>query len=507
MLRGKHNMLRLSGLAGKVLVVDEVHAYDAYMQGLLGRLLQWLGSLGVPVVLLSATLPAQTGRRLVEAYLSGAGHRVTGVPAAEYPGWLYADAVTGQVSAHEPQVPSRGHVFSSLDLDVDLCRVRVRDGAVNRAPELRRLLQPMIDAGDGSVGIICNTVAEAQDTFAALEAWFDEVTRAGHAAPELRLLHSRFPAEDRAEITRAVVRRFGKDSQKKGLRETPCVLVATQVVEQSIDLDFDLLISDLAPVAMLLQRAGRCWRHRGNRRPSWSGGARLAVLTPVDAADEFVVPKAWPFVYPKALLRRTSDQLSGRRGQPIRIPEHVQALVDAVYDMDFLDPDAPMAEDDIERIADEQVRTMLSERYAVPAPDAVRDLGELTESWIEEDTARTRLGADSARVLCCYRSPVGDRFLDSELLERLPDRGSAAKGRFTRGEVRKLLARVIPVPGAWVREPTAENVPPDAWRQNVHLRDVLLIELQVDRPDQFRPGQLGGNEYELHEQLGLVRLP
>src|SRR5690606_25020 len=85
-LRGRHNVLRMLGLSGKVLIADEVHAYDAFMQGLLKRLLEWLGALRVPVVLLSATLPAGVGRRLAEAYLVGAGIRDPQVPQVVYPG-------------------------------------------------------------------------------------------------------------------------------------------------------------------------------------------------------------------------------------------------------------------------------------------------------------------------------------------------------------------------------------------------------------------------------------
>nr|WP_241755829.1 CRISPR-associated helicase Cas3' [Actinomadura sp. RB99] len=502
-LCGKHNMLRLMGLSGKVLIIDEVHAYDAYMQGLLRRLLSWLGCLGVPVVLLSATLPQQIGRRLIEDYLLGAGHVPSKVPVAGYPGWLYADAASGEITT--PREPL-GCV--SRPLVTELCEVSLGPGRrVVRRPVLEQLLAPLVESGQGCVGIICNTVAEAQQTFEELRQWLGELDLAGKPAPALQILHSRFPAGDRAAIARTIVDMYGKDGQKNGTRPTTgAILVATQVVEQSIDLDFDFLISDLAPIALLLQRAGRCWRHPHNIRPSWAASARLAVLSPVGADGTPDVPDGWPFVYPAALLRRTREVLAEREDPTIKIPEDVQGLVDVVYDENFLDPARPMADDDIERLADEQVKSSLSQMAAIPGPGDVMSLHELTKSELDEQMVRTRLGADSARVICCYRFPDGRRFLDPAGVTELPEKGSGSKGRFTKDEVRALLGRVIPVPSAWVRDPGEENIPPARWRNNGHLRDILPLTHPVDADGHIRPAELGSNEFRLSAALGLERL-
>ena len=92
----RHNALRLLALSGKTFIVDEAHGYDPYMQVLLGRLLNWLGAYGVPVILLSATLPVSVSDRLVKEYLRGAGHTGRELRGrsfrAPYPGWLYVDA-------------------------------------------------------------------------------------------------------------------------------------------------------------------------------------------------------------------------------------------------------------------------------------------------------------------------------------------------------------------------------------------------------------------------------
>ncbi|RKS68100.1 CRISPR-associated Cas3 family helicase [Actinomadura pelletieri DSM 43383] len=500
-LCGKHNMLRMMGLSGKVIIIDEVHAYDAYMQGLLRRLLTWLGRLGVPVVLLSATLPRQIGHRLVEAYLLGAGHRSPIEVTAGYPGWLYADAGSGRVTSRALDTESRS-------LDVELHEVPIgKDGRAERSSFLRELLKPLVETNSGCVGIICNTVAEAQQTFEDLQDWLGKSFADGTRRPQLQLLHSRFPAEERAEITRTVVESFGKMGKASGKRPTTAaILVATQVVEQSIDLDFDFLISDLAPIALLLQRAGRCWRHPHNPRPSWVSRARLAVLSPVSAGGRPAVPDSWPFVYPAALLRRTREELAKLATAPIRIPDDVQPLVDAVYDEDFLDPNSQMADDDVERIADEQVKTFISQQVTIPEPADVTSLHALTSSDIDEEVIRTRLGADSARIICCYQAPSGRLFLDPSLRDELPVRGSLDKGRFTKAEVRMLLARMIPVPAAWVRGPDPKDPHLVAWRENAHLRDVLLLRHPVDGDGRIRPAEFGNNSFVLSPQLGLVRL-
>ncbi|GAA4239762.1 CRISPR-associated helicase/endonuclease Cas3 [Actinomadura meridiana] len=500
-LCGKHNMLRLMGLSGKVIVIDEVHAYDAYMQGLLRRLLTWLGRMGVPVVLLSATLPRQIGRRLAEAYLLGAGHRSPIEVTAGYPGWLYADAGGGRVTAKALTTEPRS-------LDVEVHEVPIgKDRRADRSVALQELLKPLVETNSGCVGIICNTVAEAQQTFESLQEWLGKIFAGSSQRPQLQILHSRFPAEDRAEITRAVVDRFGKEGKESGKRPTTgAILVATQVVEQSIDLDFDFLISDLAPIALLLQRAGRCWRHLHNPRPTWASRARLAVLSPVSADGRPAVPDSWPFVYPAALLRRTREELTKRGARSIQIPDEIQPLVDTVYDEDFLDPDRGMADDDVERIADEQVKTFISQQVAIPEPADVKSLHALTSADIDEQVIRTRLGADSARVICCYQAHSGEMFLDPSLTAELPGRGSLDKGRFTKIEVRTLLARVIPVPAAWVRGPDDKDLPPVAWRENAHLRDVLLLRHPVGVDGRVRPAELGTNSFVLSPELGLVRL-
>lgn len=484
----RHNMLRMLGLAGKVFVVDEVHAYDAYMQGLLRRLLTWLGQLGVPVVLLSATLPRQVSRRLIESYLAGAARptNTADVPDVPYPGWLYVDAATGDATAREVVTEPRRLRTEVREVPRDAL------GGLDRSAALRELLAPAVDEA-GCVAVIVNTVAEAQRTFRDLKAWFGAISAAGGEAPDLDLLHARFPADQRERITADIIAKYGKNGHRP---RHGGVVVATQVIEQSLDLDFDLMISDLAPVALLLQRAGRCHRH-ANDRPASLSGPRLVVLTYPDAEP----PAAWPYVYPVSLLRRTRELLAVWGEQHMAIPGDVQAVVDQVYDESFADGE--MQSDDIERIAADQVMRSVAEKIGIPVPATLTDLRQLTDRELDEDLIATRLGADSARVLCVYDTADGRRCLDPGCAVPLPEPNR--KGRFTPDQVRQVMAQTIPVPSTWVADRTADNEIPAEWQDNPFLRRLVLLPHPVRADGPEPAARIGSKLLRLHPEEGLIR--
>ncbi|MFC5820985.1 CRISPR-associated helicase Cas3' [Nonomuraea harbinensis] len=480
----KHMPLRMLGLAGKVLIVDEVHAYDAYMQKLLAKALVWLGRLGVPVVLMSATLPTRIAARLVSSYLEGAGHSEIALPPITYPGWAFADAVTGKISAFEVDIePSILHV--------ERRPVPVLSSALDRSQVLREVLAPLVDEG-GCAGVVCNTVAEAQQTYLFLRDWFDTLPQ----ALELTLLHARFPARRREEITSDITRKFGKckicqPSDRCGHRPK-AVVVATQVIEQSLDLDFDLVISDLAPVALLLQRAGRCQRHAGRLRPAWAAERRLVVLRPGDEKGELVLPRSWPFVYSPSLLRRTDQEITDGE---IAIPDDVQRLVEQVYDDSFANGD--LSEEDLEWIGKEIAEEGIADMIAIPSPDEVSGLHQLTSSDAQEDLVATRLGADSTRVLCVYQGPDGSLYLDEACTTKLPD-----TTKLPRQMIKKILAGTIPLRSSMLAGRDSANDPPSSWRDSAWLRDLAVIPLQIGA-DGSAIGWVGQREFRLHTDLGL----
>jgi CRISPR-associated endonuclease/helicase Cas3 len=517
----RHNVLRMLGLAGKVLVVDEVHAYDAYMQYLLARLLTWLGTFGAPVVLLSATLPTPVAERLVRAYLSGArGPRFAMSVEAKlaYPGWVYVDAVSGAVTARTFDVSSRWLAVEMADIPAQAKE------AVDRSAALKALLEPVFRDG-GSVMIVCTTVAEAQDTFTTVAKWRTERTGlpagsgdeigddeigdddAGddEAGLRLTLLHARLPAREREKRTARVTAAFGRDGAR---RPKAAILVATQVAEQSLDLDFDLVVSDLAPVAQLLQRAGRCQRHpkidKLGLRPGWAvaGGPRLAVLVPRGGGGELTLPERWTGVYDRSLLRRTHDVLVKRHPQAIDIPGDVQAMVEEVYDETFY---AEIPDDELQRRMEDDVRHSIAEMTAVKAPGKLNDLEPLTKKEIVEDRVSTRLGAESVRVVCCFVDADGRRWLDRDRTVPLPVRGEGAKGRFTAGQVKTILGESIPLrDGDWRRRDRDVTAIPPAWRDNPTLQDLLLLPHPLAADGAVAPVEVGNRSFRLDPTLGLT---
>ncbi|MFB8766469.1 CRISPR-associated helicase Cas3' [Nocardiopsis alba] len=500
-LPSRHNAVRMFGLAGKVVIVDEVHATDPYMQILLERLLHWLGVYRVPVVLLSATLHHSVANSLVKSYVTGSKGRVkkSAPPFVEkihYPGWLHVHPDSGEVTTN----PEPFETTKRDPLKVDLVPIPVKDRRPDRERVLRDLLSPLVTEG-GCAAVICTTVAEAQQTRDLLAAWFAEL----EDPPELFLLHARFPQDQRTRITAELTRRLGKEGARKGDRPVRAVVVATQVIEQSLDLDLDLLVTDLAPVGLLLQRAGRCWRHEHLEiitRPSWATEPRMAVLVPQEQQSKRHVPRSWQYVYTPSLLMRTHTLLARRDGAHVRIPEDIQSLVDGLYDDPTLIEDVTA---DIERMGEELALRTHGRNAVIPASGGIYgDLSPLTTADFEigEHFLATRFGADSVRVLCCYRDARGDLWLDEGLTRRLP--ATDSEGRMSGDDLRAVISRTIPLRADRnTRPPLAEgNRVPEGWERNFHLHDLVLLVHPVG-DGTTGEALLGDRRLYLHPDNGL----
>ncbi|WP_256992069.1 CRISPR-associated helicase Cas3' [Streptomyces sp. 2114.4] len=485
MLPVRYNVLRLLGLSNKVLVVDEAHAYGPWMHSLLVRLLEWLGACGAPVVLLSATLSGRSASSLVEAYRRGCGFGEPCEVAPVYPGWLYVSGRSGAVSA--PCAVGSGRAREIEVRAVSVSRDAPVGSEAGRGTAVVGELRPLVERGGGAL-VCCTTVAEAQETYRLLRREFPQLAAAEDG---LLLLHSRFPAARRLEITEACERAFGKPGE--GRRRPPVsVLVATQVVEQSLDLDFDVVISDLAPLAQLLQRAGRCMRHdraglapEEGGRVGWVGVTpRLAVLEPVDAQGKVRAPERWGAVYPEALLRRTSGLLHEREGKPIAVPGDVQGLVDAVYAEDFCDHLEDSAERDLqERLDAEHLGAVLAEEALADStminpPMKMVDLAELSRdgALIDEALLTTRLGADSERAVCVFLQDAGAVTLDPEGASPVPGWGRA--GRVSVAQAREVMRQTVPVPGGWLRGRGVAQEVPASWGQLAALRELCVLPMR-----------------------------
>ncbi|MGW6940015.1 CRISPR-associated helicase Cas3' [Streptomyces xanthophaeus] len=482
----RYMMLRWLGLSGKTVVIDEVHAYDAHGHALTLRLLQWLGALSVPVVLLSATVTGDSAAALIHAYRHGAGHRDTPALTPSYPGWTYTDHTTGTITTTESLTSHRSHQLTiGLHHTPHTHNPEIPDG---RAHALLELLTPLRETNSGCALIVCNTVADAQATHDLLTTTW--CTRGQE--PLVRLLHARMPARQRTAVTRRLQRWTGPGGTRPA---RSFVIISTQVAEQSLDVDFDLVISDLAPLALLLQRAGRGHRHLRADRPAWApaGRARLAVLVPTGQLP----PRHWGNIYPASVLRRTKDLLTTRDTPTIHVPGDVQSLIDQVYGPEF------SATDDTTRIADDAKRTATAELTAIAPPAAVRDLHPLTNTDLDSDAISTRIGSDSTRCLPTYLTPDGNHWLHPTHHTphtALPQHVDPTDRR----TLRRIMNATIPVNAAWLDTSSPTTARPARWSDVPGLRDLALLP-QPTTDTAIDPYRHRGKAMLLDPLRGLVR--
>lgn len=304
-LKAKHVVLRHLGLAGKVVIIDEVHAADDYMREYLKRLLAWLGAYRTPVILMSATLPPGQRDELAGAYADGLA---PGAPAVvtsradQYPRLTVVGSGMREVAV---PADARGLVLGMSTLPDDL-------------PALVSLLTDALADG-GCAAVICNTVSRAQDIYVALREVFGS---------DVRLVHSRFVAPDRARREAELVQLLGPSASQRPER---LVVVGTQVLEQSLDVDFDIMVTDLAPMDLLLQRAGRLHRHERVQRPARVADPMLWLRGVDDwSASPPMAVRGSRAVYGVQRLLRSASVLRGV--SCIHLPADIPRLVRLAYD-------------------------------------------------------------------------------------------------------------------------------------------------------------------------------
>ena len=297
----KHFFVRHFALAGKVVILDEIHSYDLYTGTLIDKLISTLEGLGCTVIVLSATL---TGKRL---------GKLISLPECFSDDKLPYPLITGRKEG-KPLKPVTAKSPGSKIVNIDFITEKV---ATKEAIELARK--------GGAILWICNTVDAAQKQYRKL------IETTGIDFP-VGLLHSRFPFWRREMLEAEWMERFGKNSKSR----CGSILVSTQVVEQSVDLDADLMISELAPTDMILQRIGRLWRHKRENRPVEA--ARLCILKETKSLDELISMEAKAivkvlgskaYVYAPYILLRSLEVWNSH--DKVTIPSQIRALLDSTY--------------------------------------------------------------------------------------------------------------------------------------------------------------------------------
>ena len=255
-------MLRHVGLAGKVVVIDECHAYDAYMNEYLDRSLQWMAAYGVPVILLSATLPGSRRRKLAETYAKAYARYRLGKrkPHIECPHDRW-EADMGYPLLTWTDGERVGQVKIQQEVPVKRVKLRYADSI----GETMDLLNERLEEG-GCACIVANTVRAAQEIYSECIGRIKDA--------EVMLYHAQFIMPDRYRKERALLKRMGKTSKDKDRNRL--ILIGTQVLEQSLDYDADIMVTQLCPIDLLFQRIGRLHRHkRDGRTEGCSRPARL----------------------------------------------------------------------------------------------------------------------------------------------------------------------------------------------------------------------------------------
>ena len=453
-MRIKYGCLRLAGLAQKVLIIDELHSYDAYMSSIIEKLLSWCRALHIPVVMLSATLPSSSKENFAKCYAYEEGH----MDSAVYPSvtLLYDDKLPRQVNV----AGSMPEMNVGIDCQSLLEQpAKVADLVVQKAKN------------GGCLCVLLNTVKDAQNTYQAIRERLPDYP--------MILFHARFHAKRRQEIERECLTKLSTD---KTQRPSRLIVVATQVVEQSLELDFDYMISAICPMDLLLQRMGRLWRHENTLRPAGMTGPHMTILVP-----EHEDYGSTGYVYYELLLQRTREELQNHTS--INLPQDIPVLVQHVYE------GTPTTEEQLEawmsyRI-DKDVKTGAAGVRELPLPMVDKfclydDSGEL---FSDEETdflpAKTRVGEASIRIA----------IIPQEDFQELPE-----NGRVRREQAKKILSWSVSVSANKLKlekKTCCGGIRP--WRGDGLLRGLFVM-----------PGIKGRCEFddgswvELNNEYGLV---
>jgi CRISPR-associated endonuclease/helicase Cas3 len=415
-LQSRHGFLRLHGLSGRTVIFDEVHAYDTYTGGLIERLIAWLQALRCRVVVMSATLPSSRREALLRAWAGGEASAILAAATLTqeaYPrlSWITTGAV-------------RIVCFAASRAQ----RVEVRSNPADEHA-IAELAASWAQAG-ARVLVVVNKVRRSQALFQRLMP-----------STPATLFHARFPMEQRLEIEARVLGLFGP----AGTAAQGHVLVSTQVAEQSLDIDFDVLITDPAPVDLVLQRQGRIHRH-SRTRPQGFGHPVVVVA---DLDEPLPSEELSSYVYDRWDVLRSVAWL--REHRELELPADIDRAVQEVYgDWQPMGPAALLEALELAKVrheADLQAMRSQARQAALNTPEEWR-IGLNGNAPIDDEAAETgalrfgtRLVQDSESVIPLTPSDLEDLTAGAVRLSK----------RYLRISHPQLLqaARAAPLPPGW----------------------------------------------------------
>lgn len=399
-LKQKHLALRHLGMSGKVVVIDEVHAYDIYMDSYLEKAVQWLGAYHVPVIALSATLPVAKRNSLLQTYCVGKyGNKRFKTTNEDwktchsYPLLSILDGKTlKQVSDFSDELKNTS---------IEITRLNIEDS------ELIKTINQKISDG-GVAGVIVNTVRRAQELARLAESKMPSDVN-------ILVLHSAFLATDRRKLENKLQDAIGKNKK----RPYKMIVIGTQVLEQSLDIDFDVMYTDIAPMDLILQRIGRLHRHQ-IQRPKKLEKPQLYIM----GINEFGnYGDANESIYAKYLLTKTDYFLKDK----VNIPSDISDLVQKVY--------SETTDSEIKNLRESKQIFEINQKkskhkangYQIEAPDDEETL----HGWLDNDSgtdlkdskaeAAVRDTNESIEIVLLYQDDKGYNLLNGQSIEDVYD--------------------------------------------------------------------------------------
>ncbi len=450
----KFGFLRLLGLAGKTLIIDEVHAYDAYMSSILTRLLNWAFILQIPVILLSATLPLSKKKALVQAYSDSTikNNDISNIFKQEnnsYP------LITVKDSTNSIRFYSTKESHKKKKISVYF--------EINKLEKFEEIADLAISSAlkDKCVCLMLNTVKNSQKVYQILE----EKCRDKNNEIILKLFHARFPIKQRLRIENEVLEMFDKHTvnlemtDPENSRPKRTILVSTQVVEQSLDLDFDEFISEVAPIDLLIQRMGRLHRHSRPNRPC-GNEIIFRILLPFLHVKKSIYFRLTELIYHRYILLKTVKTLikrsNSRKHMQVTFPTDIKPLIEEVYSEKNVTSGA-IPDDDLNKSYEKMIQKLEQEineakTYLIPPPNKKRfEFSQIFINPFGEDEgnaahnffyAKTRIGNLTRRVL----------LIDDPSLESIIDNNTSPYMKIQK----KLMENSVNLPQYWFKDCKSE---------------------------------------------------
>ncbi|MEM7180308.1 MAG: CRISPR-associated helicase Cas3' [Spirochaetota bacterium] len=377
-LLSKFQSLRMYGLMQKVIILDEIHAYDEYMNVLIETLIECQARIGASIILLSATIPNKLKSQFVAAFQKGREQQAKPLQSQQFPLITVCNTEIQEIHVDTREEVKREVAVQFLHTIADAEKILAKAKKEKQC-----------------VCWIRNTVSDAIETYEKLQSIYGE--------ENVILFHARFAMGDRLAIEENVLKEFGKDSNET--TRAGKILIATQVVEQSLDLDFDYMITDLAPIDLIIQRAGRLHRHtrdtKGNKIGTTDQRQKpiLHIISPAMGAEP---TKTWysslfrggSIVYPDhGKLYQTAKVLM-QKGC-IKMPEDARELIEFVYGSGEPIPSALQAISQKNKEKFKQTRAVAKNNH-IKIKEGYSTLDDIL--W-NDTNAPTRLGEETVQVV------------------------------------------------------------------------------------------------------------